>query len=399
MSPGLLTHDPPAQPATPRAVSAVRATCSQLAADDPGWRAFATQHAEFPLQHPDWLDTLTSAYGLRARVTALIDPRGSILAGLPAIRAKLPWRRAWTSLPFTDTFEPIAATRADRDRLLAAIAEYATDPTARGEEARCEPVRCEPVHGELMHGETDRHESAGDEPARGEPVLLRSHADLPGWTARQVGTVQTIDLSEGVDGVLRGAKPKTRQNIKLARKAGVTARPIVSREEFMGANLDLIARSRRRLGAPTQPRRYWSRVWELHERGQALTIGVYLRETLVANAIFVIGARHATFKYSASETQTRNLRSNYLAFATALEHLQERGTQSLDFGITDLHNTSLRRYKVHWGGEEQPAYFSATDAALLPDTLEPGRLVTKAIQRSPVFVGRAIGSLAYPFVA
>ena len=85
---------------------------------------------------------------------------------------------------------------------------------------------------------------------------------------------------------------------------------------------------------------------------------------------------------------SEDLRSNYLAFATALEHLVARGMRSMDFGITDLHNTSLRRYKVHWGGEERPAYFSATDASMLPDTLEPGRLLTTMIQRAPVFVGR-----------
>jgi hypothetical protein len=327
------------------------------------WRAFAAEHATSPLQHPTWLDTLTGAYGLHARIVALTDSGGAILAGLPMIRGKLPWRTGyWTALPFTDTFEPIASDDTHRHRLLSAIAEY-----------------------------------DGSRPA--EPVLLRTRAESPGWHSLQVGTVQVLDLADGAEGVLRGAKSKTRQNVKLARKNGLIARPIDSREEFMGANLDLLAQSRSRLGAPTQPRRYWSRVWQLHEQGRALTIGVYLREKLLANATFVLGNSHATFKYSASSTQTRNLRSNYLAFATALEQLEARGMRSLDFGITDLHNSSLRRYKVHWGGEEQPAYFSATDVRLLPDTLEPGRLVTALIQRSPVLVGRVIGSLAYPFVA
>jgi hypothetical protein len=36
---------------------------------------------------------------------------------------------------------------------------------------------------------------------------------------------------------------------------------------------------------------------------------------------------------------------------------------------------------------------------MLPDTLEPGPLLTKAIQRTPLFLGRTIGSIAYPFVA
>ncbi len=339
--------------------SASASEISLLSPASEDWRAFAAEHATLPLQHPAWLDTLTGAYRLHARIMALTDSRGSILAGLPMIRGKLPWRKAWTSLPFTDTFEPVADGEAHRDELLIATAEQ----------------------------------------SGGEPIVVRTHVDLPGWFSRQVGTVQAIDLTDGAEGVLRGAKPKTRQNVKLARKAGLTARPITSRSEFMGANLDLIAGSRRRLGAPTQPRRYWSRVWELHERNLALTIGVYLQEKLLANAIFVVGDRHATFKYSASDSATRDLRSNYLAFATALEHLAARGMRSLDFGITDMNNTSLRRYKVHWGGEERPAYFSATDESLLPDTLEPGRLLTTAIQRAPVFVGRSIGSLAYPFVA
>ncbi len=332
---------------------------SVLSPDSDGWRTFATEHATSPLQHPAWLDTLTGAYRLHAQIVALTDSQGSILAGLPMIHSKLPWRKGWTSLPFTDTFEPITDNDTHRDELLSEAAKH----------------------------------------AGAEPILLRTHTDLPGWSSRQVGTVQVLDLTEGAEGVLRGAKSKTRQNIKLACKAGLTAKPIVSRSEFMGANLDLLACSRARLGAPTQPRRYWSRVWELHEREQALTIGVYLNEKLLANAIFVIGDRHATFKYSASDAQGKNLRSNYLAFATALQELEARGMQSMDFGITDMHNTSLRKYKVHWGGEEQPAYFSATDASMLPDTIEPGRLLTTVIQRTPVFVGRTVGSLAYPFVA
>jgi hypothetical protein len=140
-------------------------------------------------------------------------------------------------------------------------------------------------------------------------------------------------------------------------------------------------------------------VWELHERDEAMTIGVYLNDGLVANGVFIVGRVHAVYKYGASTLATRHLRTNYLMFASAFDHIAARGLRSMDFGVTDLQNTSLRRFKAHWGGEEQAAYFSATDARLLPNTLEPGPLLTAAIQHTPVFVGRAIGSLAYPFTA
>lgn len=326
---------------------------------DPRWRTFVVSHATSPMQHPMWLDAITHAYHLEARIMALTDSHGAILAGLPMIRSKLPWRNRWTSLPFTDTLKPVAVGDAYRDELLIAAADDADIP----------------------------------------PIIIRTQTNHPGWFCRQVGTVQVVDLSNGAEGVLRGAKSKTRQNIRLAQKSGLITKRITSREEFLGPNLALVAMSRRRLGAPTQPRRYWSRVWEMHERDEALTIGVYLGDELVANAVFIIGSTHAVFKYSASDVATRDLRTNYLALAAGLQHLATSGVQSMDFGITDLRNMSLREYKARWGGEEQPAHFSATDTKLLPNTLEPGRLLTEAIQRAPVFVGRTVGSLAYPLVA
>jgi hypothetical protein len=335
-----------------------RSTITELSPADGRWRAFATAHATSPLQSPSWLDAMACAYHLRARITALTDERGTIVAGLPMIRSKLPWRRRWTALPFTDTFEPMAVDAAARDELLARLAQ-------------------------------------GGSPER---ILVRTRAAVPGWFSRQVGTVQVFDLSGGVEQVLRGARSKTRQNVRLARKSGLTARAIVRREEFLGASLAVTVDSRRRLGAPTQPQRYWSKIWSLHEREQAFTIGVYRNERLLANATFIVGCGHAVFKYSASDTATRDLRSNYLAFATALEHMVERGVSTMDFGITDLRNESLRRYKRHWGGEEHAAHFSATDPGMLPDSLEPGPLLTGAIQRSPAFVGRTVG-FAYPFAA
>jgi CelD/BcsL family acetyltransferase involved in cellulose biosynthesis len=332
-----------------------------LSPQDQRWRTFAVAHATSPMQHPTWLDALTRAYRLEARITALTNSQGVILAALPLICSKLPWRQSWTALPFTDTLEPVAMNAAHRDDLLIAAAAY---------------------------GDT-------------QPILIRTHAPLAGWFSRQVGTVQVIDLSDGAEGVLRGADAKTRRNIKRAQRpeVGLTARPIASRSEFLGASLTLMARSRRRLGAPTQPRRYWSHVWELHERDEALTIGVYLGGKLVSNGVFIVGSNHAVYKYSASDSATWKLRANYLMLATAFDHIAARGVQSMDFGITDLHNTSLREYKARWGGEEQPAHFSATDTDLLPDTLEPGRLLSSTIQHMPVLVGRAVGSLAYPFVA
>ena len=132
---------------------------------------------------------------------------------------------------------------------------------------------------------------------------------------------------------------------------------------------------------------------------EALTIGVRFGDALVANGIFVIDDTDAVYKYGASDEATRHLRTSFLMFATAFDHLAARGIRTMDFGISALHNTGLRKFKARWGGEERPVRFSATDSRMLPDTLEPGPLLTKAIRHTPVFVGRTVGSVAYPFAA
>jgi hypothetical protein len=301
------------------------------------------------------------AYRLQARIASLTDSQGEILAALPMIHSKLPWRRRWTSLPFTDTLEPVALDGAHRDELLLALAE-----------------------------DSD-----------GWPIVIRTHAPLRGWVSREVGTVQFIDVEDGAEGVLRQVGAGTRRQVKRAHRpdSGLTVRAISSRVEFLGAGSALMAQSRQRLGAPTQPQRYWSEVWKLHELGEALTIGVYLDSRLVAQGVFLVGNTHGVYKYGASDPASWSLRTNYLMFTTAFDHLAARGVKSMDFGITGQGNMSLRRFKTQWGGEERAAFFSATSERLLPDSIEPGRLMTRAIQHTPVHVGRAIGSLAYPFVA
>ncbi len=328
---------------------------------DARWRGHALAHATSPLQHPAWLDALTDAYRLRARVATLTARDGSVLASLPLIASKLPWRRRWTALPFTDVLAPVAADDSLRRALLAALAER-----------------------------RDLH-----------PALVRTRTDAPGWVSRRVGTVHALDISEGLDGVLRAANRHTRQNLRVAGRPEhqLSVRAVTSRSEFMGPHLALVARSRSRVGVPTQPRRYWSRLWELHEQGQALTLVVLAGQRLAASAVLLLGVHEAVYKYSASDLATRNLRTNYLLIAEAVRRLHALGQRSLDFGITDLHNESLCRFKSQWGSEERPAYFSATDAALLPETIEPGRLLSTTIQRSPSVLGRTIGSLAYGFTA
>ena len=93
---------------------------------------------------------------------------------------------------------------------------------------------------------------------------------------------------------------------------------------------------RRRLGMPTQPRSYWSNLWDLHERDQALTVAAHLAGRPVASVIFVLGNGHSVLKHSANDAAYRQLCPSHLVVATALELLAEHGIKSMDFGTSSL---------------------------------------------------------------
>ena len=130
-----------------------------------------------------------------------------------------------------------------------------------------------------------------------------------------------------------------------------------------------------------------------------MTIGVYRGTALVASGVFLLGGSHAMYKYGASEPSAWRLRPNHLMFSVAFDRLAERGARTMDFGLTDLANASLREFKATWGGEETAASFSATDPRLLPRTTEPSRLLASTIRHTPALTGRAIGALAYRYMA
>ena len=226
------------------------------------------------------------------------------------------------------------------------------------------------------------------------PILVRTHAELAGWFTQQVGFVHVLDISDGRDGVLRAATRTTRQNVRVAERpeTGIEAKVLSTRSEFMGPHLALVARSRSRACPQAAP--LGSRIGTC--RSGASTTVVSTAGALQRRARCSCSARQRGGQVQRSGSDPAAA-PELPGLATAIDHLHAKGIRSLDFGVTDIRNETLREYKRRWESEEQPAHFSATHPRLLPDSLEPGRLLTRAVQRTPSVVGRTISSLSYPF--
>jgi lipid II:glycine glycyltransferase (peptidoglycan interpeptide bridge formation enzyme) len=174
-----------------------------------------------------------------------------------------------------------------------------------------------------------------------------------------------IALSGGEDDVLNRMKQKTRYNIRLAAKKGVTARAAQSPPDVETFNTLMAATGMRDSFGVHAPE-YYRLAFELfHPLGRcALFLAEYEGEPLAGVMAFAFGTR-AWYFYGASSDKERQRMAPYLAQWEAIRWAKARGAQTYDlWGVPDEDEAALEaqfehrraglwgvyRFKRGWGG-------------------------------------------------
>lgn len=330
---------------------------------DPDWLAFVEESPSAEVfHHPRWLELLRSQYGYELQACCVGNGRG-IEAGIPIARieSRLTGRRL-VSLPFSDVCSPAVAAGAG-------------------------PAAVEAL-GRALADEAGRS-----------GLELTVRASLPGAPAAflENGLVRhLLALAEDpaeVEGrysksqVKRGIKKARRENLRWERAVDASA---------LDAFYALHVKTRRRLGVPTQPKRFIRRFEGLFAAGLGFVGLVRDEGRPIAAAVFLTHNGTMTYKYGASDARALGKRPNNLLFSEAIRWACESGFHTLDFGRTETANEGLRSFKRSWGAEE--VELSYTHLADRPPSTGSGRrdrLVGATIRRSPPLVGRLVGEALY----
>jgi CelD/BcsL family acetyltransferase involved in cellulose biosynthesis len=339
----------------------------RLEPEEPRWRAFVESRPEaLPYHHPAWAGLLAETYGYRPFALALQDPAGALVAGLPFLETRSVLRsRRWVALPFTDSC-PVLGDAATHESFARELAL---------ERERAGVTRVE-VHASL----DERH------------AHLQTRA-----------VVHTLALSDDPGAVFRTfKKSQVQQPIAKAERDGVVVRRAEVAEDLTKVFYGLHLQTRRRHGAPVQPRRFFDLLWRrIVEPGLGFVLVAEAASQPIAAAVFLAWGRTVLYKYSASSPEHWKLRPNNLVIWTAIRDACQGGRSSFDFGKSELDNEGLRAFKRGWGTREEPLPY-ATIAAAPPRAGADGmatRALEGAIRRSPAWVCRAAGELLYKYAA
>jgi hypothetical protein len=206
---------------------------ARLRLDDPLWHDFVAASPDAtPFHLPQWAGLLAESYGYRAFAYALRDDEDRLIAGAPMIATTRVGPRGprAISLPFTDECPLLTRDPAAERAFIDALSQT------------------------------------------GEPLEMRARVDAVGWATRAEAVVQVLALEPDPERVRqRFAQSQVLRNIKRAQREGVAVRAAASSAD-LAAFYALHIRTRRRLGVPVQPRRFFDLLWRrMIEPGLATT--------------------------------------------------------------------------------------------------------------------------------
>jgi CelD/BcsL family acetyltransferase involved in cellulose biosynthesis len=305
------------------------------------------------------------SYGYRALAAATITPGGEVASGIPVVEVGAGPRKRWVSLPFTDYCQPLRGEGVDPDGYLNQMNWLRRRAGARRFEIRS--VLPQP-------------------PAR------------PGAACY----VHSLALESNEQAVFaRLHRNQVQRNIRRAEREGVRVRRGEVETDLTRVFYHLHVLTRRRLGVPVQPRRYFELLWRrILTEGMGFVLIAELGDAAVAAAVFLTFNGVTVYKYGASDDEQWKARANHLIFWEAIRWSCQNGYHTFDFGRTGMHDCGLREFKSRWGTTEQEMRYSViSDSATRPPRDELPHALRTFIRTSPPFVTRALGEALYRYTA
>jgi lipid II:glycine glycyltransferase (peptidoglycan interpeptide bridge formation enzyme) len=218
----------------------------------------------------------------------------------------------------------------------------------------------------------------------------------------KAGVRHVLPLSPDPEALLRGISSMHRRNIRRAGERGVEVQRGGPEQLETFYRLHLL--TRRRLGVPVQPSRFFALLGErVLDRGLGFVLTARVDGQPAAAAVFLEWNGTLVYKYGASDPRFWDARANNLLFWTAIRDAALRGCHTLDFGRSDLADDGLRRFKAGWGAREEPLHYTVFGGSN-PQQDEPagGRasaMLAQVIRRSPLWVCRMLGETLYRYAA
>ena len=140
-----------------------------------------------------------------------------------------------------------------------------------------------------------------------------------------------VDLRPDEDALLASFKPKSRYNIRLAQRHGVTVAPVPLESENVDIMYSLMSSTRDRAGFTLRGKEYFAQYWRLHAAaGQGQLFFASLDGEVLAGVFATFLGRKAWYKDGGSTKEHAKVMAPHLLQWEVMRWLRARGVEAYD---------------------------------------------------------------------
>ena len=281
----------------------------------PEWRALVDGPGGSLFTSPPWITAVSDTYGFEPTARVLLDPAGRPRSGLAwtDVRDLRGSRRL--TLPFCDRADPVL-----------------------GEPGDWAAVSADALAGDL-------------------PLTLRCLAGNPAADDDRLTTTGEAAWHRtpltAPDELLAAFRASTRRNIATAGRSGVRVVLSADPDAVAAVHRLHVGLRKRKYRLLAQPRDLFHRIWKAFAPDDAVRAALALVDgEPVAGALYLVWGDTVYYKFGASVPDHLPRRPNDALHWAVIRWAAERGLTALDWGLSDLDQPGLVRYKQGWAAEE-----------------------------------------------
>ncbi|MFA6973267.1 MAG: peptidoglycan bridge formation glycyltransferase FemA/FemB family protein [Parcubacteria group bacterium] len=209
--------------------------------------------------------------------------------------------------------------------------------------------------------------------------------------------VFVIDINKNEEDLLSGMKSKTRYNIKLAEKKGVSVRAItkiqdtitkqktnsnIQNTNYFNEFLRLVKVTAKRDGITPHPDSHYQKMFTtIPDKNLKLYVAEYENKIIAANLVVFYGDT-ATYLHGASDNENRNVMAPFLLQWRQIQDAKKSGCTRYDFGgVSTIGNkdwAGITKFKTGFSPNTQPLEFPGSfDIVLSPMKYNAYRIIQK----------------------
>ena len=210
-----------------------------------------------------------------------------------------------------------------------------------------------------------------------------------------------INLDKSLEEIKKTFHRKSiRQEIRRAEKSMLNLR-FADTELDVGVFYHLYAKTRKRLGLPALPYRFFKSLWAVfHATNNVRLLLAENNERVIAGLIIFVYKDRCSAESLGSDIAYRDASPDHFLFWQAIQMAHNEGLKIFDFGRTAAANESLMVFKNRWGtvtSDMPHFYYPPTAVEKISETeVSFGyRFLRKVCHHSPEFLFPYVGNFCY----